>query len=108
MIENYKTVMVSTFTIFGRVAESASGLWKGECRVLMISLAQVKTILRAHYQHRADGLSSSNRVHTLCNQVISHILVDILQTFHSCHRYIEDVHVSFFWKCSGFFRKIYM
>jgi hypothetical protein len=48
-----------------------------------------------------------NRVPTLCNQFLPHLLADILQTLHSCYGHIEDVHVTF-WKCLDIFRKIYM
>jgi hypothetical protein len=29
-------------------------------------------------------------VPTLCNQFLSHLLADILQTLHSCYEHIED------------------
>jgi hypothetical protein len=45
-----------------------------------------------------------NRVPTLCNQLLPHLLADILQTLHSCYGHIEDVHVTF-WKCSDIFEK---
>jgi hypothetical protein len=48
-----------------------------------------------------------NRVPTLCNQLLAHLLADILQTLHNCYGHIEDVHVTF-WECSDIFRKIYM
>jgi hypothetical protein len=50
------------------------------------------------------GLSSFDRVPTLCNQVLSHPLADILQTLHSCYGHIKDVHVRF-WKRSDIFIK---
>jgi DNA-binding IscR family transcriptional regulator len=31
------------------------------------------------------------RVHTLCNQLLSHFQADILQTLLSCYGHIEDV-----------------
>jgi hypothetical protein len=45
-----------------------------------------------------------NRVPTLSNQLLPHLLADILQTLHSCYGHIEDVHVTF-WKYSDIFRK---
>jgi hypothetical protein len=43
-----------------------------------------------------------NRVLTLCNQLLPHLLADILQTLHSCYGHIENVHVTF-WKYSDIF-----
>jgi hypothetical protein len=43
-----------------------------------------------------------NRVLTLYNQILPHLLADILQTLHSCDGHIEDVHVT------DIFRKISM
>jgi hypothetical protein len=48
-----------------------------------------------------------NRVPTLCNQLLPHLLADILQTLHSCYGHIEDVHVTI-WKCWDIFWKISM
>jgi hypothetical protein len=36
----------------------------------------------------------SNRIPTLCNQLLLHLKVDILQTLHICCGHIEDVHVT--------------
>jgi hypothetical protein len=36
-----------------------------------------------------------NRVSTLCNQLLSHLWVDILQSLHSCYGHIQDVHIYF-------------
>jgi hypothetical protein len=47
------------------------------------------------YAGQAGVRSFSNRVPTLCNQVLSHLLADILQTLHSCHEHIEDVRMFF-------------
>jgi hypothetical protein len=47
------------------------------------------------------------RVPTLCNQLVQHLLIDILQTLHNSYEHIEDEHVTF-WKCSDIFRKISM
>jgi hypothetical protein len=43
-------------------------------------------------------------VSTFCNQLLSHLMADILQTFNSCYGHNEDLHVTF-WKCT-FFKKI--
>jgi hypothetical protein len=40
------------------------------------------------------------------NELLSHLLTEILQTLHSCYGHIEDVHLTF-WKCSDIFLKIY-
>jgi hypothetical protein len=53
---------------------------------------------------RGWGVGVFNRVSTLCNQLLPHLLADILQTLHSCYEHIEDVHVTFS-KCSEIFLK---
>jgi hypothetical protein len=53
------------------------------------------------------GGRASFWVPTLCNQLLPHLLADILKTLHSCYGHIEDVHVTF-WKYSDIFRKISM
>jgi hypothetical protein len=42
-----------------------------------------------------NSMASIQRVSTLCNQLLSHLLADILQTLYSCYGQIEDVHVIF-------------
>jgi hypothetical protein len=72
------TIIMGYFV--GLVAQSASGLWNGEYQV------------------------SVYRIPTLCNQLHSHLWVNILQTLHSCYVHIEDVHVTI-WKSSYIFEK---
>jgi hypothetical protein len=59
-----------------------------------------------HPAHRMVkvGRTSSYRVQTLCNHLLSHYWTDILQTFQSCDGHIEDFHVTF-WKCSDIFKR---
>jgi hypothetical protein len=46
-------------------------------------------------QRRIGEWVSFHRLPTLSNQLLPHLLADILQTLHSCYRHIEDVHVNF-------------
>jgi hypothetical protein len=72
-----------------------------------IFLAGLRKVHPAYRMVNARWAGVFNRVPTLCNQLIPHLLADILQTLHSCYGHIEDVHVTF-WKCSDITRKMSM
>jgi hypothetical protein len=72
-----------------------------------IFLAGLRKVHLAYRMVNAGWAGVFNRVPTLCNQLLPHLLADILQALHSCYGHIEDVHVTF-WKCSDIFRKISM
>jgi hypothetical protein len=89
--------------------------WTLDCRFMTVIysrclnwfLAGLHKVHPAYRMVNAGRPGVFNRVPTLCNQLLPHLLADILQTLRSCYRHIEDVHVTF-WKYSDIFRKISM
>ena len=76
--------------------------------IFLAGLRKVHPAYRMVNAGRVGGQAGVfNRVPTLCNQLLPHLLADILQTLHSCYGHIEDVHVTF-WKCLDISRKISM
>jgi hypothetical protein len=66
----------------------------------LVFLAGLHKVHPAYRMVNAGQTGAFNRVPTLCNQLLPHLLADILQTLHSCYGHIEDVHVTF-WKITN-------
>jgi hypothetical protein len=68
-------------------------------------LAGLHTVHPAYRMVNGWQTGVFNRVPTLCNQLLPHLLADILQTLHSCYGHIEDVRACDFFEAFGHFSK---